>query len=751
MIQKRIERPVPGINQQPAFQFGAFQLDIYAGELRKRGVKLKLQDQPRQILTILLEHAGEVVTREEIQSRLWPENTHVDFDNAINSAVRKLRDALGDEAENPRFIETLARRGYRFVAPVSTIPIRTFAGRNSPPPTANDQRNENPAETRSAPSPALQKQPIAPKRGARKVIPVVALTVIATGLGLTSWIKHAANGPEPEFKITPLTTYPGNELFPSFSPDGTRVVFSWDGPQAGNLNLYVKLIGPGDPIRLTTNAGTDFSPAWSPDGLFIAFLRTKDPEHSAVLVMPALGGQPRELTEVTLSLPVRMPPPYLSWSADGKWLFALHKTVARNGATSQIVRISVETGDKRKLTFPPRDTYGDSGLAISPEGNALAFTRTSTLAVEDIYVVPLSKEQVPQREPQRVTFDGKGIDGLGWTLDGRDLMFSSTRGGSGRSEMWRVALFGGRKPMRVAGIGEELGAFAVSRQGRRLAYVSLSGPLGPSRAADYDIWRVPLTRDGVGPPVDFISSTRNETNPQYSPDGARIAFMSNRSGTREIWVVNADGSSPVQMTSFGTWAGSPAWSPDSQRIAFDCNVTGAWNVYVLSANGGNPTRLTWNGANNVRPSWSHDGNWIYYSSNRTGRNQIWKIGVAGKQEIQVTKNGSSFTPIVSADGQAIYYTNEGGLWKVPAAGGSEARVLASVCDFSTNFAATRHGIYFFDRCAPKGTLWFLDLATGSPKQFPISGMTLSVSPDERWLIYGKGSGGSDLMLVENFR
>lgn len=104
--------------QQPAFQFGVFEFDPWSGELRKHGIRLKLQDQPQQILTLLLERPGQVVTREEIQKRLWPENTYVDFDHAINSTVRKLRDAIGDSAENPRFIETLARRGYRFIAPV---------------------------------------------------------------------------------------------------------------------------------------------------------------------------------------------------------------------------------------------------------------------------------------------------------------------------------------------------------------------------------------------------------------------------------------------------------------------------------------------------------------------------------------------------------------------------------------------------------------------------------------------------------
>ncbi|MFZ0594983.1 MAG: winged helix-turn-helix domain-containing protein [Bryobacteraceae bacterium] len=109
---------MPGIGQQPRFKFGAFELDTHSGELRKHGIKLRLQPQPLQTLSILLENAGQVVTREEMRKRLWPDSTYVDFDNAINSTIRKLRDALGDSAENPVFIETLARRGYRFIYPI---------------------------------------------------------------------------------------------------------------------------------------------------------------------------------------------------------------------------------------------------------------------------------------------------------------------------------------------------------------------------------------------------------------------------------------------------------------------------------------------------------------------------------------------------------------------------------------------------------------------------------------------------------
>src|SRR3954452_10971821 len=132
---------MPGTEQQqPIFQFGVFELNPRTRELRKHGVKLKLQDQPAEILALLLEHAGDVVQREDIKSRLWPERTYVDFDNAINSAIRKLRDALGDSPENPRFIETLARRGYRFIAPVSAVHHSSQGGGKSAVPAGNDSQ-----------------------------------------------------------------------------------------------------------------------------------------------------------------------------------------------------------------------------------------------------------------------------------------------------------------------------------------------------------------------------------------------------------------------------------------------------------------------------------------------------------------------------------------------------------------------------------------------------------------------------------
>ncbi len=303
---------------KPTYRFGAFELDQNNGQLRKHGIRLKLQQQPLLILGILLECAGEVVSREEIQKRLWPGDTYVDFDNAINSAVRKLREALGEEADAPKYIETLSRRGYRFIAPVSGRPMVTEPALEScrlasEPPRAHFSQRSN--------------------FGKWTVIVSTAVTLALTGAGLGTWLISAGNrnGQDPLFP-SPLTSYPGFQITPSISPEATRVMFAWRRPGEDDMDLFVKLIGSGEPIRVSTAGG--LAPAWSPDGGQVAFLRSADPLHASVIVIPALGGPEREITRVNFmsSENVRFggwstPPPFLVWSKDGKWLLAVDQNL----------------------------------------------------------------------------------------------------------------------------------------------------------------------------------------------------------------------------------------------------------------------------------------------------------------------------------------------------------------------------------------------------------------------------------------
>jgi Tol biopolymer transport system component len=189
--------------------------------------------------------------------------------------------------------------------------------------------------------------------------------------------------------------------------------------------------------------------------------------------------------------------------------------------------------------------------------------------VSDLYVVPLSKDLLVTGEPRRITFDNKEIDGLAWTSDGQALVFPSKRGG--RLEFWRTLAKTSSKPVRLTIAGDDPVCVALSGEGHRLVYSHMF--------EHTNIWRVSLKGIERGKAANLIPSTRAESHPQYSPDGKRIAFESNRSGSEEIWVTNDDGSNPVQVTSFANaWAGSPRWSPDGQKIAFDCNAAGNWDL-----------------------------------------------------------------------------------------------------------------------------------------------------------------------------
>jgi len=402
--------------------------------------------------------------------------------------------------------------------------------------------------------------------------------------------------------------------------------------------------------------------------------------------------------------------------------------------------VSVESGEKRQLTVPPASNLGDYYGAFSPDGRTLAFARYAGTLTGDPYVLPLAGNLGAKGEPRRLTNDNRRVNGIAWTADGREIVYSSDRGGA--QALWRMAISGSGEPQRLS-VGENGIHPSISRQGNRLVY--------SQSISDTNIWRVNLS-DAREPPTQLIASTRADINPQYSPDGNKIVFNSNRSGNDELWVCDADGSNPVQLVAMG-FSASARWSPDGQRIAFDSNVTGTYQIYVVSAHGGRPQRMTRSAANDARPSWSHDGNWIYFESNRTGW-QIWKIPAGGGEAVQVTRQGG-YNPLESKDGKTIYYTKSesapGPLWKVPAEGGDESQVLDSVN--GRVFAATTGGIYFISQ----RRLQYFDFSTGISKSIltiekPTAGSLLSVSPDERWLLYTQiDQGGSDLMLVENFR
>src|SRR6185312_762447 len=368
-------------------------------------------------------------------------------------------------------------------------------------------------------------------------------------------------------------------------------------------------------------SSSTFSPAWSPDGRRIAALRDAGAQE-AIVLMPASGGRAVELTRFTKPslgtgsctwLPVLTncgyPPSgsLLAWSPDGKYLFTSGSRLAE--LLPVIIRVSAETGEQYPMTAPHRSGHGDVGPAVSPDGRSLAFIRANGSANAEIYVMPLSEASLPARLPRQLTFDGTMIDPPAWTPDGHELLFASDRGG--RRSIWRVPVSGDASPVRFSGAGDNAYGVAISSRGRQLVY----GQRNESR----NLWKISLSANAGAEPVRVTTTAKRDTWADYSSDGRRIAFESDRSGVHEIWLCEADGSNAFQLTNFGKgWSGSPRWSPDGMSVAFDSNVAGSWDIYVIRVEGGGPIRLTMNPATDAIPTWSRGGDWIYFTSNRTG-------------------------------------------------------------------------------------------------------------------------------------
>jgi Tol biopolymer transport system component/DNA-binding winged helix-turn-helix (wHTH) protein len=722
-------------------RFGIFELDLRAGELRKGGRKIRLQEQPLQILAMLLASPGEVVTREEIRQKLWSNDTTVEFDHSINAAIKRLRDALGDSAERPRFVETLPRRGYRFIAAVESSDTSTAP---APPPSAVSA----PAATRTE-----RRVPAALSASAASAVLLALAAAIWIGLAHTT-TRAPASSP-----ITvPLTGNSGIETLPSFSPDGQQVAYAWDRATGGSLDIYVKLIGGGPPLRLTDGDADEYSPAWSPDGRQIAFLR-RSTEGAGIFVIPALGGPERKLGELSARwFPAGIWYGKVSWSPDGR-LLALVDRGSPRGVES-ILLLTIATGEKRHVTSPSAEwPFGDASPVFSPDGRMLAFERAAGMLVSDIYVQPLSSDGTPAGSARRVTSDRRGVYALDWTPDGREIVFSSNRGGP--FALWTVAASGGA-PEPLASGESGITWLSVARRGRRAAY---------THPANYQsIWRAdgPLAISATAGESDrsrarLIFSQRGSRDPQFSPDGRSVAFQSGRSGYAEIWISDADGSSPQQVTNFaGPAMASPRWSPDGRRIAFDSSKDGLRNVYVIDRDGRGLRRLTADGFTSRRPSWSSDGAWIYFASARGGAWQVWKVPAGGGQPVQVTRNGGS-EAFESRDGKYVYYSkNEGaGIWRIPVNGGEETQVTDQ--GTMSHWALLDRGICFVNLMGKRPAIEFFDFANRHvatvavlPKDaVPAGGWgfpAIAVSPDGRSVLYVQAERTeSHIQLVENFR
>jgi Tol biopolymer transport system component len=597
---------------------------------------------------------------------------------------------------------------------------------------------------------------------------VAGLTALAFYWSRRTDEAPRVGGSEP----VPLTAYQGRETEPAFSPDGNQVAFVWDGPRRDNADIYVKLIGTEEPLRLPRDPAPDVSPAWSPDGRSIAFLRLGPDEveeerrSSALVLVPAIGGAERRVAEVGAGS-IRSTVAYrywtadalplVAWTPDGRWLIVADWESA--GQPLGLFAFSLESGERRRLTSPP--ARRDSAPAVSPDGRTLVFARSFAPGVSELQRLALSADLAPSGDPRPLTSLRQWSTSPSWLPDGREIVFSSGNWALGRHDLWRVPAFGGT-PSRLPFTGQDASGPAVSRQGRRLAFAR---PI-----ARENLFRLELEGGKiVSEPAPWAPSTRVDQNPKYSADGRRVAFLSSRSGTLEVWIAGADGGDLRQLTQMGApVTGGVGWSPDGRFLVFCSTREGNWELYAVAVAGGSPRRLTSHPAADALGSFSADGRFVYFASTRGGRASppfdIWKMPWRPPGEpaapVPVTTGGGRFG-FEAPDGRLFYYVPQasvaqpGTLFRVGVEGGEPRRIAGPVSFL--NLSVNAEGAYFMTPVeGGRSRLNFCDHRTLSVRELGTIegrvGTGLTVSPDGRTLLFARvGEMGGDLMLVEGFR
>ena len=713
------------------FNFGEFEFSVRALELRKNGELVRLQQQPLRLLLALLEYSGDVITRAEIRERVWPGASVQDFDNSLRVAINKLRQALGDDSENPRYVETLPRRGYRWLYPVSV--------HEAPHNVLTEELPTDPQGARDGSNTIRnESEPTWVSRGGVRSKSVVFTAVLLFLVVLTGrYLRQSQVADEP--KVVPLTTYSGLEYMPSFSPDGHQVAFAWTGPDpTDSYSVYTKRIGEERPHRLTETPAkaSDGDPVWSPDGKRVYFFR-RGGDPSGIYAAPAEGGLARLVVATSLG-GRRLRRCRFDVSLDGKSL--AYPDVVAGQDTAALFLLSLDTNQKVQVTNPPANSEGDGDPAFSHDGKYLAYQR-NTLDLQQVYIVPATGGQARMLDSNFLT---DFIDGLAWTADDREIIF-------GGRQLRRIPVSGDNPSSSVVSFVPGPALFPVVK-GNAMAYVQAT--------LMANIWKLEL-RDAShasGEPVKLISSTRQQAAAAFSPDGTRVAFQSDRTGNWEIWVSKRDGSDPVQLTHFkGLLAGTPRWSPDSKQIVFDSRESGISQIYAISAAGGEPRQLTQDTAGGEVPSWSRDGKWIYFSTIRDGSTDVYKLPAEGGAPMPVTRDGGIYA-VESHDGKYLYFSrnsHDATIWRMPVGGGAEVPVAAmpkpSDC---SHWAIAESGIYLIDGT---GNLLYYEFANGSVTKVHydqrfLTDWSMAVSPDGREVVWAQiDDRMADLMLVENFR
>ena len=702
------------LTDQPnkAIRFGVFEVDPHSRELRKAGIRIRLQDQPFKVLMTLLECPGEVVSREELRSRIWPNESFGDFDHAVNVAVAKLRAALGDSAEIPRYVETLPRRGYRFLAPVI-----------SPGGVSADQHD--------------------PQRSRRSFSMVIALGIVSFAtvayLTLPKWFSRSKSPEAQNITIKRLT--PGGNAGPSIaiSPDGRYVAYARYIPQNHASTVSLLQIATNTEVQLPEAMGPlILGLTFSPDGNYLYIMRNDqfDPMTHHLFRAPALGGRPEHLL-IGVDTPV-------SFSPDGRD-FAYTRDDPKREAI-ELRRASADGSNDRLIATinGMSELYASGGAAWSPDGSTICLPveRVDKQDRWAMQVVSVTDGKLHELFSSR-SFIGRPT----WQPDGMSLIVGIADGPADLVQLWTASFPEGKLRRLTNGLTDYGFRPDVSRDGRTLATASMT--------YDSSLWSVPRSNPLA---AKLINSNLRVYEVANGSDGRIFAVALDGSP----WVMDVDGSHAALFTKFHNTRGIRVCG---RFVVFLSLEQAGVQLLRVNPDGSNATVLAFGALSSV--DCSSRGEFAYYLDTRAPA-KISRVSIEGDTPTEVGKvlgeNTSGVSLIsVSPDGKYLAYTYDetAGVPKehlavVPSTGGAPLRIFEDPLPGLVRWSPDSKNLDYVDEQYGVFNIWEQPLAGGARKQLTkfttvesISDFTWSAQGDSLLVVRDKST--SDIVLIGNLR
>ena len=704
-------------DSKPKLRFDSFEVDPGAGELRNAGTRIRIQDQPFKILVLLLEHAQEVVTREQLKAHIWPEDSFGDFDHGVNAAIAKLRIALGDSADNPRYVETIPRRGYRFLVTVEgSVPrpsaIKPPLAASVEPPSAHSGRG------------------LYWGLAAVCIAAIAIAVVLLRGKPSAQTVAYLQNA-----KMTRMTT-DGNVGSIAMSPDGQYIAFATI--RNGKASLRVRQLSGANSVEIASSDVEYQNLLYAPDGNAIFYRQFDQTGQGLVFQIPALGGVARRVSaDVDSAVTV---------SPDGKQVaFIRHNPPLE---MSELI-VGMTDGSGEKVLIQTKYPEVLDSPSWSRDGARLACSFRKALLGNVFDLVEVDVATGKQSAP--LLHNWHGIGQIAWTMHSEGLIFIALdERGFGRGQLFYLPYPNG-PPRKITSGVDIYDGISISADSQRLATVL--------ERLDSDVWLAAAY--DLDHPRRFTTGQGNSSGAlglAYGRNG-KIIFSSQANGTGTLWIGSREDGTSQQLIPQAGDDFAPWVMPDGSIVFTSPRVTGKFCLWHVDRDGTNPRQLT-SGDDDRFPVSTPDGRWIFYQSSAKGQSLIMKIPIGGGQPERVSDILSG-PPAISPDGKLLAYMisqRDGFKVAVQPVDRCGPRILLNSLPLLgaavDNIAWDRNGksVQYFSEVGGVSNLWSQSISGGRPKQLThfSSGhiFAFAWSPDYKELALAKGDVTRNVITID---